>query len=30
MEWFVEYWEVIQTIFLTIGGTIVAAKKGKK
>ena len=30
MSWFAENWELIQTLFLTIGGLLVAnQKKGK-
>jgi hypothetical protein len=29
MDWFVSNWELIQTLFLTIGGLIVANKKSK-
>lgn len=27
MSWFVENWELIQTLFLTVGGLVVAKNK---
>ena len=30
MAWFADNWELIQTLFLTVGGLLVAKRKGLK